>query len=149
MGELKLNNRQISILLVEDNPGDVLLTREALSEIMTQDSLNVARDGKEALDYLDKAYNDSKKQLPDMILLDLNLPKINGHEVLQKIKSDTRFLRIPVIVLSTSAQEQDILKSYNTHANAYLTKPIEMDNFINVIKSLNEFWFGHVTLPPE
>ena len=113
------NSRSIEILLVEDNPGDVLLTKEALSEIMSLEMLHVAIDGKEALDHLVDVCEDSSKSLPDLILLDLNLPKVNGHEVLQAIKNDPRFLRIPVIILSTSSQEQDILKSYNLHANAY------------------------------
>lgn len=137
----------IEILLVEDNPGDVILTREAFSEAKICNNIHVAQDGEEAIAYLQKeaGYEDSKK--PDLILLDLNLPKIDGREVLDKVKSNDNLKRIPVVVLTSSEAEQDIIKTYDLHANSYVVKPIDLDQFIKVVNAVENFWFSVVTLP--
>ena len=139
----------IEILLVEDNPGDVRLTREALREGKVRNHLTVVGDGVEALAYLRRAGKYAGAPRPDLIFLDLNLPKKDGREVLEEIKSDEALKRIPVVVLTTSKAEEDVLKSYNLHANCYVTKPVDLDQFIRVVKSVNDFWFTVVKLPPE
>lgn len=141
--------RPIEILLVEDNPGDVLLTREAFSEAKIRNNIHVARDGEEALAYLnnDSGYEDAIK--PDLILLDLNLPKIDGREVLDTIKKHDQLKRIPVVVLTSSEAEQDIVKTYDLHANSYVVKPIDLDQFVKVVNAVENFWFSVVTLPNE
>ena len=139
----------IEILLVEDNPGDVRLTIEALRESKIHNNLQVAKDGVEALAKLRRqgAYGDSPR--PDIVLLDLNLPKKDGREVLEEIKADEELKRIPVVILTTSQAEEDILKSYNLHANCYITKPVDLEQFIKVVRSVQEFWLTIVKLPPH
>ncbi len=139
----------IEILLVEDNPGDVRLTREALKDGKIVNNLHIAEDGVEALAFLRREgkYRDAVR--PELILLDLNLPKKDGREVLAEIKADKDLKRIPVVILTSSAAEQDIVKSYNLHANCYVTKPVDLDQFINVVKSIEYFWLTVVRLPPE
>jgi len=139
----------IEILLVEDNPGDVRLTQEALKESKVNNNLIVARDGEEALAILRRQGDHSEKPQPDLILLDLNLPKMDGREVLENIKSDKVLKRIPVVILTTSKAEEDIVKSYNLHANCYITKPVDLDQFLIVIKTIDEFWLSIVKLPPD
>lgn len=137
----------IEILLVEDNPGDVRLTREALKEHRIFNNLSVAVDGVEAMEFLKKTGGYHNAPTPDIILLDLNLPKKDGREVLQEIKQDASLKKIPVVVLSTSESETDILGSYDNYANCYITKPIDFDQFINVVKQLQNFWVSIVKLP--
>jgi two-component system, chemotaxis family, response regulator Rcp1 len=137
----------IEILLVEDNPGDVRLTVEALKEGKVWNRLNVVQDGVEALAFLRQEGNYADAPRPDVILLDLNLPKKDGREVLAEIKADEHLRRIPVVVLTTSSSEQDILKSYNLHANCYITKPVDLDQFIEVVKGIEDFWLTIVKLP--
>src|SRR5256885_5847442 len=137
----------IDILLVEDNPGDVRLTEEALKEGKVLNTLSVARDGVEALSFLRKGGEYVDAPRPDLILLDLNLPKKDGREVLAEIKADESLKRIPVVVLTTSQAEQDIIKSYNLYANCYITKPVDLDQFITVLQSIEDFWLTIVKLP--
>ena len=139
----------IEILLVEDNPGDVRLTREALKDGKIVNNLHVAEDGVEALAFLRREGKYHNAVRPELILLDLNLPKKDGREVLAEIKADKDLKRIPVVILTSSAAEQDIVKSYNLHANCYVTKPVDLDQFINVVKSIEHFWLSVVKLPPE
>ncbi|SRR5579884_3227867 len=140
--------RPIEILLVEDNPGDVRLTIEALRDGKIRNNLHVARDGVEAMAFLRREGPYANAPRPDLILLDLNLPRKDGREVLAEIKADARLRTIPVIVLTTSAAEQDVVQSYNLHANCYITKPVDLDQFITVIRSIEAFWLMIVTLPP-
>ncbi|WP_141619669.1 response regulator [Myxococcus sp. AB036A] len=139
----------IEILLVEDNPGDVRLTVEALKEGKVRNRLSVARDGVEALAFLRRqgAYADAAQ--PDLILLDLNLPRKDGREVLAEIKVDPALRRIPVVVLTTSKAEEDILRTYDLHANCYIAKPVELEQFISVVRSIDDFWLSVVHLPPK
>jgi CheY-like chemotaxis protein len=139
--------RPISILLVEDNPGDVRLTREALREGKVSNDLQVARDGVEALDLLARRGRFADAARPDLILLDLNLPRKDGREVLAELKAHETLRRIPVVVLSTSRAEEDIRVSYDLHANCYIPKPVDLDRFIEVVKSIDAFWLGVVELP--
>jgi chemotaxis family two-component system response regulator Rcp1 len=141
--------RTIEILLVEDNPGDARLTLEALKEGKVMNNVTVKRDGVEALAYLRREgpYADSLE--PDLILLDLNLPKKDGREVLAEIKTDERLMKIPVVVLTTSAAEEDIARAYSGHANCYITKPIDLDQFLHVVQSIESFWLSLVRLPPH
>jgi CheY-like chemotaxis protein len=141
------SGKPIEILLVEDNPGDVRLTQEAFKEGKVSNNLNVARDGVEALAYLRQEGEYASAPRPDVILLDLNLPKKDGREVLAEIKEDPDLRRIPVVVLTTSLAEQDILRSYNLHANCYITKPVDLERFITVVKSIETFWLTVVKLP--
>jgi chemotaxis family two-component system response regulator Rcp1 len=141
--------KPIEILLVEDNIGDIRLTQEALKESNLLVNLRVVRDGLEAMELLRRNGNQSDTPNPDLILLDLNLPRKDGREVLQEIKSDADLKRIPVVVLTTSEAESDILATYGFHANCYITKPVDMDQFIKIVKMLNEFWFTIVKLPPR
>lgn len=140
--------RPIEILLVEDNPGDVRLTLEALEEGKVMNNLSVVGDGVEALAFLRQEGKHADAPYPDLILLDLNLPKKNGYEVLKEIKKDPSLKRIPVVILTVSKDEEDILKSYNLHANCYITKPVDLDQFINIVKSIEDFWLSLVKLPP-
>jgi two-component system, chemotaxis family, response regulator Rcp1 len=144
-----IQSRPIEVLLVEDNPGDVRLTREALREGKVRNNLHVAPDGVEALAYLRREgkYEDAVR--PDLILLDLNLPRKDGRQVLEEIKNDTSLRNIPVVVLTSSAAEHDILRAYDLHANCYVSKPVDLDQFITVVKSIENFWFTIVKLPPE
>lgn len=137
----------VHILLVEDNEGDILLTTEALAESRINNRLSVVRDGAAAIDFLQNTARQNKQELPDLILLDVNLPKRNGHEVLSFIKNDESFKHIPVIILTTSSSEKDILTSYNNYANSYITKPIDVDNFLKVVISIENFWISIVQLP--
>jgi CheY-like chemotaxis protein len=142
-------SRPVEILLVEDNPGDVRLTREALKEGKIRNNLNVVGDGVEALRYLRHAGPYAESTRPDLILLDLNLPKMDGREVLEAVKADPLLRLIPVVVLTSSAAEQDIVRAYDLHANCYVSKPVDLDQFIHVVKSIEDFWFSIVKLPPE
>jgi len=141
--------KPVEILLVEDNPGDVRLTQETLKEFKVLNNLSVVGNGVEAMAFLRHEGRYAKASRPDLILLDLNLPKKDGREVLKEIKLDEQLKRIPVVVLTTSSAEQDILKTYELHANCYITKPVDLDQFIAVIKSIEKFWFTIVRLPPE
>ena len=141
--------KPIEILLVEDNPGDVRLTQEALKEGKVSNNLCVVGDGIEALDFLRKQGKYVGVNRPDLILLDLNLPKKDGREVLEEIKNDPDLKRIPVVILTTSSTEEDILKSYNLYANCYITKPVDLDQFLKVAKAIEEFWLTIVRLPPN
>ena len=139
----------IEILLVEDNPGDVRLTKEALKEGKVYNNLHWAKDGLEALEFLRRQGIHAKAPRPDIILLDLNLPKKDGREVLSVIKSDDRLKHIPVVVLTTSKAEEDVLRSYELQANCYITKPVDLEQFITVVKSIEDFWLTIVTLPHQ
>lgn len=139
----------VDILLVEDNPGDVRLTKEALKDSKIKNSLFVVDNGEKAMDFLCKRNGYEDVPVPDLIILDLNLPKKNGKEVLSEIKSDETLKHIPVVVLTTSKADEDILKSYKLFANCYITKPLELDNFIEVVKTIENFWLTIVKLPPE
>lgn len=139
----------IIILLVEDNPGDVRLTKEALKDSKLTNHLYVTEDGIHAVQFLRREgiYADAPR--PDLILLDLNLPLVDGRQVLEQIKADESLRRIPVVVLTTSSDEKDILATYNLHANCYITKPIHLDQFIQTVRSIEDFWFSTVRLPPR
>jgi len=139
----------IEILLVEDNPGDVRLTKEALKEGRFANLINVAVDGFEAMAFLRREGKYANASRPDLILLDLNLPKKNGREVLAEIKADSNLKRIPVVVLTSSQAEKDIVATYNLHANCYITKPVDFEQFICVVRSIEDFWFAVVKLPPR
>lgn len=143
------NNRRIDILLVEDNPGDVRLTREALLEGKVLNELHVVGDGIEALDYLFQRGAYAEASRPDLVLLDLNLPKKDGAEVLAEIKAESTLKRIPVVVLTTSQADEDVLRTYNLHANCYIAKPVDFDRFIQIIRSIDAFWLNIVRLPME
>lgn len=139
--------RPIEILLVEDNPGDVRLTVEGLNEGKVRNNLHVAKDGVEALAFLHRESEYADAVRPDLILLDLNLPRKDGREVLVDIKADPDLKTIPVVVLTTSRAEQDVLRSYELQANCYITKPVDLEQFIQVVKSIEDFWLTVVTLP--
>ncbi len=138
----------VDILLVEDNPGDVRLTREAFKELNLTNELHVVTDGAEALDYIYQRGEHGSAPPPDLVLLDLNLPKIDGIEVLKRVKSDPDVKRIPIIVLTSSSAEDDIVESYENYTNAYITKPVEPDQFVKALQSLEEFWLTIVRRPP-
>jgi CheY-like chemotaxis protein len=142
-------SRPIEILLVEDSPGDIRLTQEVLRDGKIYNNLNVVEDGVQALAFLHKETPYEKAPSPDLILLDLNLPKKDGRAVLAEIKTDEKLRRIPVVILTTSAAEDDIIKAYDLHANCYISKPIDLDQFIQVVKSIEQFWLTIVKLPPE
>jgi CheY-like chemotaxis protein len=141
------DSRPIEILLVEDNPGDVRLTKESLRDAKVSNNMAIANDGLEALTFLRREGDYAAVNRPDLILLDLNLPRMNGFEVLDAIKDDPDLKRIPVVVLTTSQAEQDIIQSYNLYANAYVTKPVDLEQFIKVIKAIEGFWLEIVKLP--
>jgi CheY-like chemotaxis protein len=141
--------RPVEVLLVEDNPGDIRLTQEAFKDGRILVNLTVATDGVQAIDILSRQGQYSGIPRPDLILLDLNLPRKNGREVLVEIKADEELKRIPVIVMTTSKAEQDIHRAYNLNANCYITKPVELDEFLNVVRSIEDFWLTIVTLPRE
>lgn len=147
--QMPKNVRPVHILLVEDNPGDVRLTIEALKEAKVLNQLTVVKDGIEALSLLRRQGQYARAARPDLILLDLNLPKKDGREVLAEIKADDNLKHIPVVILTTSQDEQDVLKSYNLYANCYITKPVDLDQFITVVKSIEDFWLGIVVLPKD
>ena len=137
----------IQILLVEDDPGDVLITREAFADNKVRNQLSVVSDGEAAMAFLRREEGYADVPRPDLVLLDLNLPRKAGHEVLAEIKSDVDLQRIPVVVLTTSDAEEDILRSYDLHANAYVTKPVDFDCFLNVVRQIDEFFVTVVKLP--
>ena len=139
--------RAIEILLVEDDPGDELITREAFEHNKLKNNLHVAHDGEEGLDFLYRRGQFEGSPRPDLILLDLNLPKYDGRQLLEKIKSDPDLSRIPVVVLTTSSAEEDIVRSYQLHANAYVTKPVDLDQFMKAVQQIDEFFVQVVRLP--
>lgn len=139
--------RPVNILLIEDNPGDVRLTQEAFKEGRIDISMEVVMDGVEAIKFLQKEAPYAEKFTPDLILLDLNLPKRDGREVLKEIKADDFLKRIPVVILTTSNAEQDILKSYNLHVNCYINKPVDFDKFFDIIQKIEDFWLTTAVLP--
>ncbi|HTH72933.1 MAG TPA: response regulator [Trinickia sp.] len=140
----------VHILLVEDSPTDVMLTREAMEQYKVVNPLDIVEDGVDAMDYLRGRgkYAQRGPLHPGLIILDLNLPRMSGREVLYELKQDPELRNIPVVVLTTSKSEEDVIKSYCLHANCYITKPVDFARFIDVVRSINEFWFGVVTLPP-
>lgn len=140
--------QSVNILLVEDNEGDIVLTLEALSDAKIKNQVTVVRDGAEALDYLEER-KPTPQLLPDLILLDINLPKIDGKEVLQTIKNDHSLKKIPVVMLTTSSSELDITESYNYHANCFITKPVDINKFFNVVRIIEDFWITIVKLPSK
>lgn len=146
---IKRLGQPVEILIVEDNPGDIRLTQEALKESKVNNRLSVAQDGVEALAFLRREgeYRDAPR--PDVILLDLNLPRMSGREVLAEIKTDPELRRIPVVILTTSKAEEDILKMYDLHANCYITKPVDLNQFLIVIQTIEDFWLSIVKLPPN
>jgi chemotaxis family two-component system response regulator Rcp1 len=139
--------QDIVILLVEDNPGDIRLTEEALKEGKVRNSLHVVMDGEEAMAFLKKNGEYADAPRPDLILLDLNLPRKDGREVLAEIKDDDDLKCIPVVVLTTSQAEEDVARTYDLHANCYITKPVDLEQFLNVVRSIEEFWLSVVKLP--
>ncbi len=142
-----MTSRPIEILLVEDNVGDARLTLEAFQEGKVTNNLSVVRDGVEALAYLRREGAYANAVQPDLVLLDLNLPRKDGREVLAEIKADERLKRIPVVVLTTSAAEEDVARAYGNHANCYITKPVDLDQFLRVVQSIESFWLSLVKLP--
>ena len=138
--------KPIEILLVEDNPGDIRLTKEALKDARVGNNLHVTMDGVEALAFLRKQGKHASAPRPDLILLDLNLPKKNGREVLEEIKAEDALRHIPVVILTTSQAEQDVVESYRLRANAYVTKPVDLDQFLKVVSSIEQFWLEIVKL---
>ena len=142
-----MDTKPVEILLVEDNEGDVGLVEEVFEDAKIRNTLHVAEDGEEAMLFLNKEKPFANAPTPDIILLDLNLPQKDGREVLEEIKTDDKLKRIPVVVLTTSKAEEDIVKSYDLHANSYITKPVDFDQFIKVIKSIEDFWLEVVRLP--
>jgi chemotaxis family two-component system response regulator Rcp1 len=137
------------ILLVEDNPGDVRLTREALKDAKVWTSLHVVEDGVAALDFLHRRGEYADAVRPDLVLLDLNLPRKDGREVLAAIKSENALKAIPVVILTTSQAEEDVVKAYNLNANCFITKPVDFEKFVNIVRAIEEFWLTIVTLPPK
>ena len=144
-----MNQREIEILLVEDNPGDARLTLEALKEAKVHNRLQHVRDGVEALAYLRREAPFTQAIRPDLILLDLNLPRKDGREVLAEIKTDPQFRRIPVVILTTSQAEEDVLRAYNLNANCFISKPVDLNQFIRVVRCIEDFWLTIVKLPTE
>lgn len=141
--------RPVQILLVEDNPGDVRLMQEALKEAKVRNTVHVAMDGEEAMAFLLQQGKHKDAQRPDVVMLDLNLPKKGGLDVLREMKEDAELRRIPVVVVTTSRAEQDIVKSYNLHANCYVTKPVDLNQFLEVVRAIEGFWLSIVKLPPN
>jgi chemotaxis family two-component system response regulator Rcp1 len=137
------------ILLVEDSPGDVRLTREALKDAKMHINLHVASDGIEAMAFLNREGEFADVPRPDLILLDLNLPRKDGRQVLEEIKENPALMTIPIVILTTSASEEDVLRSYRLHANCYISKPVDLDGFLKVVKSIDNFWLSIVKLPRE
>jgi chemotaxis family two-component system response regulator Rcp1 len=149
MTSTEVRNAPIEVLLVEDSPGDVRLTVEAFKTAKVHINLRVVYDGAEAMEYLKRVGKYADALRPDLVLLDLNLPKKDGREVLGEIKGNPALLTIPVVILTTSAAEVDILRSYQLHANCYITKPVDLIGFLEVVKSIDDFWLSVVKLPPE
>ncbi|MBP9691966.1 MAG: response regulator [Alphaproteobacteria bacterium] len=146
---MKTNKSFINILLAEDNPADVRLTQEAFKDGKISNNLYVVKDGIEAMAFLRKEDKYEKMPYPDLFLLDLNMPRMDGREVLKEVKSDPKLKQIPIIILTTSEAESDVIKSYELHANCYITKPVDFEKFITVVKQIEEFWFSIVRLPPQ
>ncbi len=144
-----LDCRPIEILMAEDSPTDVLMAREALKQAKVCNLLHVVEDGVEAMEFLKRKGSYADASPPDLILLDLNMPRKNGREVLEEIKGDPRFKHIPVAILTTSKDEEDVLRAYKLHANCYIAKPVDFTNFVSVVKSFEDFWLSVVTLPPK
>jgi len=144
-----VNLRPIQVLLVEDNPGDVRLTQEAFKEGHVLCDLHVVNDGERALDFVFRRGDYQQAITPDLILLDLNLPRRNGREVLAELKRDPELCNIPVVILTTSEAEEDVLRAYNLHANCYISKPVDFEQFIKVVRCIDEFWLSVVRLPPS
>lgn len=144
---MSVRKRPVHILLIEDNPGDVRLTQEAFKEGQMDITMSVVMDGVEAVKFLKQEDEYAESPVPDLILLDLNLPKMDGREVLEVIKSSEALKRIPVVVLTTSNAEQDILKSYNLHVNCYINKPVDFDKFFDIIQKIEDFWLSTAVLP--
>jgi len=142
-----MDKKTAQILLVEDNPADVMLMKEAFNNSTIVEEIHIAVDGEEALDFVNKRGKFENAVTPDLILLDLNLPKIDGREVLSELNNDPQLHRIPVIVLSSSKVEKDILESYDNSANCYIVKPIELEKFVKIVEMIESFWFGLATLP--
>jgi two-component system response regulator len=145
----KTLHKLIEILLVEDSPADILITREAFEEAKLLNSLHVAEDGVQAMEFLRRQGRYASAPRPDLILLDLNLPRKNGREVLAEIKNDPDLKSIPVVILTTSGTDEDILKAYDLHANCYVVKPVGFESFLKAVQSIRNFWFSVVALPPE
>jgi len=143
------SGRPVEILLAEDNPGDVKLTQKALEKGQVLNNLHVVNDGVDAMAYLRREGEYASAPRPDLLLLDLNMPRMDGQEVLAEMKSDEDLRRIPVVVLTSSAAEEDIVESYDLHANAYLTKPVDFDGFVDIVASIEEFWLRVVKRPPK
>ncbi|HWU05983.1 MAG TPA: response regulator [Streptomyces sp.] len=141
--------KPIEVLLVEDDPGDELMTREAFEDNKIRNTLHVVRDGQEALDFLYRQGQYTDAPRPDLVLLDLNLPRYDGRQVLERIKTDPEMALIPVVVLTTSSAEEDILRSYKLHANAYVTKPVDLEQFIGAVRQIDDFFVSVVRLPPR
>ena len=139
----------IEVLLVEDSPGDVRLTREAFKDAKVHINLHIASDGAEAMDFLNREGKHSNVPRPDLILLDLNLPRKDGRQVLEEIKESPSLKSIPVVILTTSASDEDVLRSYRLHANCYISKPVDLDGFLKVVASIDNFWLSIVTLPQK
>jgi len=139
--------REIQVLLVEDDPGDVLMTREAFEDYKVHNQLHVVNDGEQAMAFLRQEGDYADMPRPDLVLLDLNLPRMDGRQVLDAIKSDSELSSIPVVVLTTSEAEDDVLRSYSLHANAYVTKPVDFERFINVVRQIDDFFVSVVRLP--
>lgn len=139
--------RSVHILLVEDNEGDILLTKEAFDDLELPSRISVAKDGKEAIDFLTREGKHADAKLPDLLLLDINLPKKNGIEVLRFIKNSEDLKHIPVIILTTSSSERDIIESYKNYVNCYITKPVEVENFLNVVSKVGDLWISTAKLP--
>jgi CheY-like chemotaxis protein len=140
-------SRPVELLMVEDNPADALIAREALSEVQLENRLNVVPDGVEAMAYLRGENGYAERKLPDLVLLDLNMPRKDGREVLSEMKHDRTLCKIPVVVLTTSRSEEDVVRAYDLHANCYIAKPIDFVSFVDVVRAIREFWFSVVTLP--
>ena len=149
MESVEAGTGAFEVLLVEDSPGDVRLTREAFKDAKVHINLHVASDGAEAMAFLRREGKNADVPRPDLILLDLNLPKKSGREVLEEIKADPNLMSIPVVILTTSASEQDVLRSYLLHANCFITKPVDLAGFLQVVKSIDNFWLSVVKLPHE
>jgi len=144
-----LKPEEIHILLVEDNEGDIVLTKEAFEEGKIKNQISVVRDGWKAVQFLEQKDGYEDERLPDLVLLDINLPKMNGHKVLKHIKNHPDLRHIPVIMLTTSSDETDVIKSYENYSNCYITKPVDIENFLKVISSIEDFWISIVQLPPQ
>jgi CheY-like chemotaxis protein len=142
-----MKSKAITILMAEDNATDVMITKEALTHAKLLNTLHVVSDGIEAMDFLHRRGTHAKAPVPDLILLDLNMPRMNGQEVLKAIKADDQLKHIPVVVLTTSKAEEDVVKAYGLYANCYVVKPVDFDVFADVVRSIEQFWFSVVRLP--